>query len=151
MSSFRATGTLRIALLGSLALTGAVVSAAAQETVTISVPLAVSFTVTDVSRSTSAAPNVTTVSFSNASLSPGRALRISVQPDAAAFTAAERLEHSGLERLMEQPWGEWRHRYERDAQFVLVCARVPERSGQDLGSHRSRMGVGGARQRHSRR
>ena len=84
MSSCRATGALRIALLGSLALTGAV-SAAAQETLTIFVPLAVSFTVTDVSRSTSAAPNVTTVSFSNASLSPGKALRISVQPDAAAF------------------------------------------------------------------
>ena len=85
MSSFRATGTLRIAVLGSLVLAGAV-SAGAQETVTISVPLAVSFPVTDVSRSTSGAPNVTTVSFSNASLSPGRVLRISVQPDAAAFT-----------------------------------------------------------------
>ena len=80
-----ATGTLRIALLGSLALTGAV-SAGAQETVTISVPLAVSFPVTDVSRSTSAAPNVTTVSFSNASLSPGGLSGFSVQPDAAAFT-----------------------------------------------------------------
>jgi hypothetical protein len=86
MSSFRAPVALRIALLGCVAQAGAQ-SAGAQETVTISVPLAVSFPVTDVSRSTSGAPDVTTVSFSNASLNPGRALRISVQPDAAAFTA----------------------------------------------------------------
>ena len=85
MSSFRATGTLRIALLGGLALTGAV-SAGAQETVTISVPLAVSFPVTDVSRSTSGTPGVTRITFSNANLTPGKALRVSVQADAAAFT-----------------------------------------------------------------
>jgi len=74
-----------MSLLASLAVAGAV-PAVAQETVTISVPWAVSFPVTDVSRSTGGAPEVTTVSFSNATLSPGRALRISVQPDAAAFT-----------------------------------------------------------------
>ncbi len=86
MSNVRAAGTLRIAVLGIIALAAAAVPAGAQETVAISVPLAVSFPVTDVSRSTSGAPHVTTISFSNASLSPGRALRISVQPDAAAFT-----------------------------------------------------------------
>ena len=87
MSRSRAAAALRVVLLGIVALASAVVAAGAQETVTISVPLAVSFPVTDVSRSTSGAPNVTTVSFSNASLSPGRVLRVSVQPDAAAFTA----------------------------------------------------------------
>ena len=86
MSRSRATGTLRIALLAIIALAAAVLSAGAQETVTISVPVAVSFPVTDVSRSTSGAPNETTVSFSNANLSPGKALRVSVQADAAAFT-----------------------------------------------------------------
>jgi hypothetical protein len=85
MSSFRGTDSLRIALLGSLALAGAV-SAGAQEIVIIAVPSGVSFPVTDVSRNTSGAPSVTTVSFSGLSLIPGRVLRISVQPDTAAFT-----------------------------------------------------------------
>jgi hypothetical protein len=86
MSRTLAAGAWRIALLSLVAVAAAVVCAAAQETVTISVPLAVSFPVTDVSRSTSGAPNVTTVSFSNAILSLGKALRVSVQADAAAFT-----------------------------------------------------------------
>jgi hypothetical protein len=86
MSRSRAAGPLRIALLGLVGLAAAVVPAGAQETVTISVPLAVSFPVTDVSRSTSGTPHVTTISFSNANLGPGKALRVSVQPDAAAFT-----------------------------------------------------------------
>jgi hypothetical protein len=86
MSSSREAGTWRAAVGGILALAAAVLSAEAQETVTISVPLAVSFPVTDVSRSTSGTPNVTTISFSNANLGPGRALRVSVQPDASAFT-----------------------------------------------------------------
>ena len=86
MSRPRAAGTLRIALLGIIAMAAAVLSAGAQETVTISVPLAASFPVTDVSRSTSGAPNVTTVSFFYANLTPGKALRVSVQADAAAFT-----------------------------------------------------------------
>jgi hypothetical protein len=76
----------RIAALGIVMSIVAAVSAAAQETVSISVPMAVSFQVTDVSRSTSGSPQVTTISFSNATLSPGRALRVSVQADAAAFT-----------------------------------------------------------------
>ncbi len=86
MSRSRPAVTRRIALFGIVALAAAVVSAGAQETVTISVPMAVSFPVIDVSRSTSGAPNVTTVSFSNANLSFGKALRVSVQADAAAFT-----------------------------------------------------------------
>jgi hypothetical protein len=76
----------RITVLAIVVSGAAVVSAGAQETVSISVPLAISFPVTDVSRSTGGTPNVTTISFSNASLSLGKALRVSVQADAAAFT-----------------------------------------------------------------
>lgn len=72
--------TLAVAVSGA-----AVASADAQESVSISVPMAVSFAVTDVSQSTSGTPNVTTISY-NASLDPGKALRVSVQADAAAFT-----------------------------------------------------------------
>ncbi len=86
MSGSRAAAALRVVLLAIVGLAAAVGSAGAQETVTVSMPVAVSFPVTDVSRSTSGTPNVTTVSFSNATLIPGRVLRISVQPDAAAFT-----------------------------------------------------------------
>ncbi len=86
MSRSREAAPSRIALLGLFALAAAAVSAAAQETVTISVPLAVSFPVTDVSRSTSGTPSITTIVFSNANLSAGKALRVSVQSDAAAFT-----------------------------------------------------------------
>jgi hypothetical protein len=39
-----------------------------------------------VSRSTTGTPNLTTISFSNANLLLGKALRVSVQSDAAAFT-----------------------------------------------------------------
>jgi hypothetical protein len=87
MSRRRAAGEWRIAALGMAALAAVVPPAGAQETVTISVPLAVSFPVTDVSRVTSGTPGVTTMSFSNANLGAGKALRVSVQPDAAAFTA----------------------------------------------------------------
>ena len=88
MSLFSCAGSLamRITVLAIAVSGAAVVSAGAQETVSISVPLAISFPVTDVSRSTSGAPNVTTISFSNAILSLGKALRVSVQADAAAFT-----------------------------------------------------------------
>jgi hypothetical protein len=77
---------IRIALLGIAALAAAVVCAGAQETVNVSVPMAVNFAVTDVTRSTSGAPSPVTISFSNSSLINGRALRISVQADAASFT-----------------------------------------------------------------
>ena len=62
----------------------AVVPGAAQETVSISVPMAVDFQVSDVSRSTSGTPDVTTINFSD--MTPGKALRVSVRADAAAFT-----------------------------------------------------------------
>lgn len=60
--------------------------AGAQEAVTISVPPAVSFMVTDVVQATSGFPSPATVSFSNATLDDGKALRISVQADASSFT-----------------------------------------------------------------
>ena len=77
---------IRIALLAIAALAAAVVCAGAQETVNVSVPMAVNFAVTNVTRSTSGAPSPVTISFSNSSLINGRALRISVQADAASFT-----------------------------------------------------------------
>lgn len=76
----------RVAVLGIGVSFAAVVAASGQETVSISVPFAVSFQVTDVSHSTSGTPGLTTVSFSNASLTPGKALRVSLQADAATFT-----------------------------------------------------------------
>lgn len=88
MSLHSCAGSLamRITVLAVLAWGAPTVSAGAQETVSISVPLAVSFQVTDVSHSTSGTPDVTTISFSNANLSLGNALRVSVQSDAATFT-----------------------------------------------------------------
>jgi hypothetical protein len=74
----------RLAVLAVVAATAA--TAAAQDTVTISVPLAVSFQVPDVSRNTGGTPNVSTINFSNANLGAGKALRVSVRSDAAAFT-----------------------------------------------------------------
>jgi hypothetical protein len=78
--------SMRIAVLGIVTLTASVVSAAAQETVSITVPTAISFAVTDVSRSTSGTPSPTTLSFSNATLILGRSLRVSVQAGGAGFT-----------------------------------------------------------------
>lgn len=77
---------MRVAMLAITAWAATVVSAGAQETVSIAVPPAVSFSVTDVSSSTTGSPSPTTISFSNASLNPGKALRVSVQADASAFT-----------------------------------------------------------------
>jgi hypothetical protein len=77
---------MRIALFGALAWAATSASAAAQETVSIVVPSAVSFSVIDVTQSTSGGPNPATISFSNATLKAGRALRVSVQADGAAFT-----------------------------------------------------------------
>jgi hypothetical protein len=74
------------AMLGIAALTASAVSAAAQETVGITVPSTISFPVTDVTRSTPGTPNPATISFSNANLIPGKALRVSVQAGGAGFT-----------------------------------------------------------------
>ena len=73
-------------MLGIAAMTASFVSVSAQEVVSITVPAAVSFAVTDVTRSTHGAPDPVTISFSNAILIPGRALRVSVQAAGAAFT-----------------------------------------------------------------
>ena len=86
MSGWRSARWLaaRITLAGAvvLAVSGA---AAAQDTVSIGVPSFVGFLVTDVTRSTSGSPGPTTVSFSSASLGPGKALRVSVHADTATF------------------------------------------------------------------
>ena len=74
----------RLAVLGVVVSAATVVTAGAQETVGISVPLAVNFQVSDVSRSTSGTPSVTRLSFSSENLN-GKVLRVSVQADAAAF------------------------------------------------------------------
>jgi hypothetical protein len=58
---------------------------AAQETVTIAVPSFVSFSVTDVTSSTTGAPSPSTIGFSSANLTIGKSLRVSVLA-AAAFT-----------------------------------------------------------------
>lgn len=88
MSCLRSAGrrAVRTALLGIAALAATSANARAQETVAIVIPPAVNFSVTDVSRSTPGSPSPTTVSFSNASLSSGKAFRVSVQADASAFT-----------------------------------------------------------------
>jgi hypothetical protein len=80
-------GWPRIVMLSIAALTASVVPAAAQETVSLTVPSIVSFDVIDVSRSTSGMPNPSTISFSNANLTVGKALRVSVRADAAVFTS----------------------------------------------------------------
>jgi hypothetical protein len=61
-------------------------AAGAQETVTIAMPSFVTFSVTDLTSSTNGAPSPSSVSFSAASLIGGKALRVSVTADAAAFT-----------------------------------------------------------------
>ncbi len=76
----------RLALVGMMAWSAAGGTAAAQETVAIEVPSAVSFPVTNVGVSTPGAPDPVTVRFSEGNLGSGRALRISVQADASAFT-----------------------------------------------------------------
>jgi hypothetical protein len=88
MTTFPPAGStaLRLAMLGIAVVTASAVSAAAQEMVSITVPSTVSFSVTDVSRSTSGAPSPTTISFSNANLIAGKALRVSVQAGGAGFT-----------------------------------------------------------------
>ena len=61
-------------------------SAVVGETVDITVPSTVTFIITNVAASSGGVPNPTTISFSNAQLLPGRALRISVKADSATFT-----------------------------------------------------------------
>lgn len=60
--------------------------AASAETVDVTVPSTVTFVIQDVSASSGGIPNPITISFSNADLLPGHALRISVRADSATFT-----------------------------------------------------------------
>jgi hypothetical protein len=64
---------------------GIACSAAAQETVTVGLPSSVTFAVGTASTVTGN-PDPTTVTFSNATLTPGRALQISVMADSSAFS-----------------------------------------------------------------
>jgi hypothetical protein len=60
---------------------------AGAQTVTITVPAAVSFNVIDVAASTSGVPNLVTVNYSNPLLFPNSAkLKVSVRADASAFS-----------------------------------------------------------------
>lgn len=77
---------IRALALACLALAAAAAPAAAQETVTVTVPVAVGFQVTDVSVSTPGSPAPTIVSYSDAQLVAGNALRISVKAESADFT-----------------------------------------------------------------
>ncbi len=85
----RAGGVISPALTYGIALTVAVLWgavgvpgwAATEETVQISLPPIVSFTVPDVGATTQASPSPTTIAFSGATLDAGRALRISVKAE----------------------------------------------------------------------
>lgn len=59
---------------------------ASAETVDVSTMTTVTFVVSNVSSSTSGSPNPTTISFSNAQLLTGKALRISVRADNSSLT-----------------------------------------------------------------
>jgi len=76
-------GHCAIAIAAALALAQ---TTAGAESVNISMPASVLFFVTDVGMSTTGSPNPTTVSFESAQLDSGKALKISVQADAASFT-----------------------------------------------------------------
>jgi hypothetical protein len=77
-------------MLGIIVWAATVVPASSQppESVSMSVPSAISFWVTDASRSTIGSPGSTSVTFSNADLRPKKkkVLRVSVQADTAGFT-----------------------------------------------------------------
>jgi hypothetical protein len=75
-----------LVLFGAIVGVTASAGVAAQETVTIGVPSFVSFSVTDLTTNTNGAPSPSAVSFSTPSLTIGKALRVSVMADAAAFT-----------------------------------------------------------------
>lgn len=75
---------IKLALCGVL-LCGVIRSANAQETVQISEPSFVSFSVDNVGFSTTSSPSSVRVSFSNANLEPGHRLRISVMADSSDF------------------------------------------------------------------
>jgi len=59
---------------------------AAQETVNITLPGAVSFAVINVSTATTGGPNPATITYDSASLTSGHYMRISIEADSANFT-----------------------------------------------------------------
>jgi hypothetical protein len=75
-----------LVLFAVIVWTAASASVSAQETVTIAVPSFLSFSVTDLTSITNGGPSPSSVSFSAASLTAGKAVRVSVIADAAAFT-----------------------------------------------------------------
>jgi hypothetical protein len=77
-------GTNRI--LGVVFLALAISSVAHAQSVTVAVPPAVSFFVTNVSISTIGSPDPATLSYSSASIPAGQTLRFSVMADASTFT-----------------------------------------------------------------
>jgi len=82
------TAPLRHIVLTLTFFIGIVGSASAQETVTVGLPGAVSFAVGTAS-SITGLPDPTTVTFSDATLTPGRALRVSVMADSSTFTGPD--------------------------------------------------------------
>jgi hypothetical protein len=61
-------------------------AAAAQETVRITLPASVAFSVPNMSNTVTGSPNPTTLRFQQASLTATHALRVSVRADASTFT-----------------------------------------------------------------
>lgn len=84
----RRVGVWRLALVIAVIVLGLdAAPAAGQQTVTVTIPPAVSFGITDISAATPGAPSDFTVSFTNASgLTGGQRLNISVRADAATFS-----------------------------------------------------------------
>jgi hypothetical protein len=77
----------RFLILALLIPIGAIIPMAAlSESVDITLPTTVSFGVRDIANNTTGSPNPTTISFVDAQLASGRALRISVKADAIGFT-----------------------------------------------------------------
>jgi hypothetical protein len=76
----------RLTFVAMVGLTvGTAVSAAAQESVTITLPTTITFSVTDVTSATPADLDPVTVQFSGAVINPGRVLRISIIADSSTL------------------------------------------------------------------
>jgi hypothetical protein len=82
----RASRTRRLASLIALIILAVAGSAAAQETVRVTLPAGVSFNVPDIANTVTGSPNPTGIRFNQATLLPNRGLRISVKADTPTFT-----------------------------------------------------------------
>ena len=78
----------RVRWLALLGLCAVPVAASAQETVTVDLPGSVTFDV-GANQSAVGSPEPTEISFSDAELTPGRALRISVRADSQTFSGPD--------------------------------------------------------------